>query len=85
MVYMQGMDNSLHFTLEITLETQFKGEISMLVKIMKKKKDGTYCYIGKNKTETQCDYMAVQLTRHDAEEYRDVLSKDGCEYFIVEA
>lgn len=57
----------------------------MLVKIMKKKKDGTYCYIGKNRTETPYDYMAVQLTRHDAEEYRDVLSKDGCEYFIVEA
>lgn len=56
----------------------------MLVKIMKKKKDGTYCYIGKNRTETPYDYMAVQLTRHDAEEYRDVLSKDGCEYFIVE-
>lgn len=56
----------------------------MLVKIMKKQKDGTYCYIGKNRTETPYDYRAVQLTRHSAEEYCDVLRKDGCEYFIVE-
>ena len=51
---------------------------------MKKKEDGTYCYIGQNRTETHLDYMAVKLTKRDAEEYCDVLKKDGCEYFIVE-
>ena len=51
----------------------------------KKKEDETYCYIGKNRTEVSEQYMAVKVTKHDADEYVDVLSKDGGNYIVVES
>lgn len=58
----------------------------MLFNIMRKKEDGTYYYIGTNCTEVTSDYMAVKLTKRDAEEYSEVLKKqDEYEYIIVEA
>lgn len=57
----------------------------MMFNIMKKKDNEKYCYIGKNRTEISEQYMAVKLTKHDADEYAEVLSKDGGNYIVVEA
>ena len=57
----------------------------MLFNIMKKNENEEYCYIGKNRTEVSEQYHAVKLTEHDAYAYREVLSKDGGNYIVVEA